>query len=186
MHKGMRKLAATLEGLNENYGVLVAQDGSCLFVDRKRLTPVSPGDMERRLSNVMVDVSEGGENASYIPAFEALKGNAHRHTYNRVVFTNKPAPADAFNLFRGLGVKQAEGDCDLTLQHVREVIAAGDVETAEGLLSLMAWQIQMMLFGLHYDDGARRLADVRRRESNSVHRLPRRAPRRRGCWRAKG
>ena len=30
----------------------------------------------------------------------------------------------------------------MILQHVREVIAAGDAETSEGLLNLMAWQIQ--------------------------------------------
>jgi hypothetical protein len=142
VHKGVRKRANTLEALNEGFGVLVTQDGSCLFVDRKQLTPVAPGDMERRLANVVVDVSEGSQDASYIPAFEALKGNAHRHTYGSVVFTNKSAPADAFNLFRGLGVKPLEGDCGLILQHVREVIAAGDHETGEGLLKLMAWQIQ--------------------------------------------
>ena len=48
VHKGVRKLAVDLAGLNENFGVLVTQDGSCLFVDRKRLTPIAPGDMERR------------------------------------------------------------------------------------------------------------------------------------------
>jgi hypothetical protein len=142
VHKGVRKRATTLEDLNENFGVLVTQDGGCLFVDRKRLTPVAPGDMERRLANVVVDVSEGSEEARYVPAFEALKGNDGRHTYYRTVFTNKPAPADAFNLFRGLGVKPAEGDCSLIVQHIREVIAAGDDEMAECLLSLMAWQIQ--------------------------------------------
>ena len=96
----------------------------------------------KRLANVVVDVSEGNEDARYIPAFEALKGNANRHTFRHVVFTSKPTPADAFNLFRGLGVKPAPGDCSLVLQHVREVIAAGDAETSEGLLNLMAWQIQ--------------------------------------------
>jgi hypothetical protein len=136
VHKGVRKRALALDDLNARFGVLVTQDGGCLFVDREKLTPVAPGDMERRLAN------EGSEVASYIPAFEALKGNAHRHTYHRVVFTNKPAPGDAFNLFRGLGVKPAEGECGLILQHIHEVIAAGDVEMAEGLLSLMAWQIQ--------------------------------------------
>ena len=62
--------------------------------------------------------------------------------YRKLVFTSKPAPEDAFNLYRGLGVNPSPGTCDLILNHVREVICSGEAEKATGMLKLMAWQIQ--------------------------------------------
>jgi putative DNA primase/helicase len=45
-------------------------------------------------------------------------------------------------MFKGFGVEVKAGDCHLILQHILEVICAGDKFKAERFIDLLAWQVQ--------------------------------------------
>jgi hypothetical protein len=56
---------------------------------------------------------------------------------------SKPEKFDGYmNLWRGWGVEPKEGDCSLTLAHVREVLADGNETHATYILNWMAWGMQ--------------------------------------------
>jgi hypothetical protein len=78
----------------------------------------------------------------YIPAFDAIKGNAHRHSYTEIKFTSKPVAPNVFNLYKGLGVTPKEGPVDLIIKHIVEVLCSGDQKQADEFIMLQAWQLQ--------------------------------------------
>ena len=78
----------------------------------------------------------------YRSAFLCWTASASRHVYRSIVFTKSPVPADAYNLYRGLGVVPRPGPCQRILDHIEEVVCAGNETDFEAMLNLKAWQIQ--------------------------------------------
>lgn len=72
-------------------------------------------------------------------------GHGNRRQYEYVAFepglTESDMP-DALNLWQGFTVDAREGDCSLYLNHMREVVCAGNEEHYEYLLSWMAYTVQ--------------------------------------------
>lgn len=68
----------------------------------------------------------------------------HRREYLALRFLpGKPPEVDGYlNLWRGFGVEPVEGDWSLMEAHVRNVLAAGDVTSAEYILNWTAWAVQ--------------------------------------------
>jgi Family of unknown function (DUF5906) len=81
-------------------------------------------------------------NTAFKPAQEAWRAWNGVHTYRDIVFTNKAVGDEVLNLFHGFGVEPAQGDCGLILQHVKEVLCAGDALVYERFLDLEAWKLQ--------------------------------------------
>ena len=66
-----------------------------------------------------------------------------RRSYEKVEFLpGTEAPSESYNLWRGLPLVPAHGDCGLYLELVLEVIAAGDHELNEYILNWMALKFQ--------------------------------------------
>jgi hypothetical protein len=132
-----------MQGLNSRFAILEARGSPSTYISREDFLPIQESDLRRRLSGEAVQSGTGkkGEPA-YMCAFKYWTGNAGRHVYRRVVFTSEPQSGDAFNLFRGLGVKPRPGECGLILRHIEEVICSGDKKNFDAMLKLLAWQLQ--------------------------------------------
>lgn len=56
--------------------------------------------------------------------------------------TSSKCPEDVFNLFEGLALEPAKGDCTIYLNHLRDVVCAGDERAYRYLIQWMAHLIQ--------------------------------------------
>jgi Family of unknown function (DUF5906) len=141
-YQGIERRLTTIESLNARFALYTPKGEASTYINRRDGAPVTEADLKRRLSNEVVQISGYEGNPVCKPAFDVFTGNAKRHVYDRIAFTSKPTPDDTYNLYQGLGVTPAPGDCGRILEHVHEVICSGDEKTAADILKLMAWQIQ--------------------------------------------
>jgi hypothetical protein len=76
--------------------------------------------------------------------FEIWREHPKRREYARVVFAPHPrvAKPDEYNLWTGLAVSPAQGDCSLFLAHLRDNLCRGNEEHYAYLLDLMAFTVQ--------------------------------------------
>jgi hypothetical protein len=76
--------------------------------------------------------------------YEIWREHPKRRDYRSVVFSPPPCPAapEDFNLWTGLAVSPAQGDCSLFLAHVRDNLCRGNEEHYEYLLDLCAFTVQ--------------------------------------------
>jgi hypothetical protein len=140
--KGIEKILTTLTQLNEEFAILNLNGCASTYVSRKDFQPITDQDLARRLANRVIHTGVNDNGNVYQPAVDVWKGNAHRHVYTGIAFTNKPVAPHVYNLYKGLGVVPKEGPCDLIHKHIEEVICCGDKKKASDLNKLMAWQIQ--------------------------------------------
>jgi hypothetical protein len=104
--------------------------------------PLTDADLRRRLEGEVVEAGTKDNRPVYVEAYKFWTGHGRRHSYRNIVFTNAKAPADALNLYKGLGVTPRKGKIDRILAHIDEVICAGSLENNTAILNLLAWQIQ--------------------------------------------
>jgi hypothetical protein len=140
--KGIEKIVTTIEELNEEFAILNLNGCASTYVSRKDFQPITDIDLARRLANRVIIGRVKDDGKVYLPAVDVWKGNAFRHVYTDIAFTNKPMAPHVYNLYKGLGVVPKEGSCDLIKKHVEEVICRGDKKKANDLMKLAAWQIQ--------------------------------------------
>ena len=116
-HKGMDKLLSTIEELNGEFAVLDLYGAPSTYVSRKDYLPITDIDLGRRLANkVVLSGYDQQERPIYTVAFDVLKGNARRHSYTEIKFTNKPVTPNVFNLYKGIGVTPKSGPVDLIIK----------------------------------------------------------------------
>ncbi len=139
---GVEKRVTTMKSLNARFAILQTAGAASAYVSRHDFQPIQDTDLKRRLVPEVVITGHKDGRPVYKSAFVVWTGNASRHVYRRVAFTSEPAPADTYNLYRGLGVKPKPGNCRLILKHIEEVICAGDKDVATAMINLMAWQLQ--------------------------------------------
>jgi hypothetical protein len=77
-----------------------------------------------------------------VQAAFAWLSHPKRREYSRVVFEPGGAPATDYNLWQGLSVMPVAGDCDLILQHIRNVICSGDDDAYRYLIAWCADMLQ--------------------------------------------
>lgn len=140
--KGVAKFLTTLSQLDAEYALYIPPKGVSVYVSKKNACPISVDDLKRRLESAVVETGTSNDRTVYTPAYPFWSGNARRHVYHEIAFTNKPVASDVMNLYTGLGVTPRAGDCELILEHYLEVISAGDEKTYKNVLDLKAWQIQ--------------------------------------------
>jgi hypothetical protein len=137
--------------LNHHHAVIDDMGGKCRVIswreafDRSVLYQQSFADFRNRYMNrrVVVGQDKGGDNVLG-PVGKWWLECRDRRQFNQVVFD--PARGREFdgnlNLWRGFGVEPVEGDWSLMRQHIEEVLAAGDPETAAYILRWSAWAVQ--------------------------------------------
>ncbi|AXI54983.1 hypothetical protein C1J05_11220 [Sulfitobacter sp. JL08] len=105
---------------------------------REVLNLLTTHDFSTLVANVVAQGPDGP-----IPAGEAWLVHPERSWYRGTILApNGPVPDGYLNLWRGYGVKPKEGPCDLILNHIRDVICAGDVQTYEYNLDWIALKVQ--------------------------------------------
>lgn len=76
-----------------------------------------------------------------VQAAFAWLSHPKRREYSRVVFEPGGAAASEYNLWQGLSVSPAAGDCEPILRHIRHVICSGD---EDAFRYLIAWCADML------------------------------------------
>lgn len=140
---GVRKRLTTLTELNRRFALLETSGSATAYVSRADFLLIKDDDLRRRLAGEVVKIgSDKDGHPSYIPAAKFWTEHADRHRYRRIVFTNHTADDETLNLFHGFGVEPRPGLCDLILEHIRDVICAGDEAAFDAMVKLLAWQLQ--------------------------------------------
>ncbi|MEJ0094212.1 MAG: primase-helicase family protein [Methylocella sp.] len=139
---GAQKILTDMAALNARFALLQAPGGASIYISRSDFLPIQDSDLKRRLACEVVVTGRKDDRDVYSAAYSYWTGHAERHVYKHIAFTSEPLPPDTLNLFRGLGVKPKAGPCQLILDHVIEVICAGDINASDAMLKLLAWQIQ--------------------------------------------
>lgn len=140
-----------LAEMNRKHCVIEDIGGKCVVVNeafdlkrkRKIITFSSVGALHNRYANKKKRVATDSEGKPvYRPLADWWIHHARRRQFNQVTFAPGQDIAGAFNLYRGLSVAPAEGDCGLYLTHVRDNICGGDETLYNYLLEWMASGVQ--------------------------------------------
>ena len=145
-----------LAEFNEKYAVIQnAGGGSCRIVYEDtdaggaQLVYQTPGDFKAFHSNIYVESDmgtdkDGNSKTKKVEAGSWWFSHPQRRSYRRISFEPGSEVAnDSFNLWRGFKYDaQPGGSCDLYLEHIRNVIANGENDVYEYLLSWMALAVQ--------------------------------------------
>lgn len=90
---------------------------------------------------VAIPVAEG--KVQEAPAGEWWFRHRLRRSYEDVNYApGVELPDGVYNLWQGFAVSPAEGDCDLYLEHVRDVVCGGNAEHYDYLIKWMAYAVQ--------------------------------------------
>lgn len=110
-------------------------DGS-LDVNFAKTAEVRPGYADR------FELVSGPNGMRQVNAFDQWLRSDRRRTFTRVVFEPGGCQADEYNLWSGFSVLPQAGDCDLYLQHIREIICQNDQSLFDYVTSWMAHLVQ--------------------------------------------
>ncbi len=140
---GIPKTIVDMDFLDSQFAQLEAPGQPCVIIHRSDAQPISTKDFCQRLSGyvVITGVDDKGQ-TKYKAASAFWSGNTNKFIYKNIVFTNQPVGNDTYNLFTGFGVTPKEGECGKILNHIKEVICAGDEINYDAFIKLLAWQIQ--------------------------------------------
>lgn len=140
---GVEKEVVTLDGLNARFAQLEVPGMASCVIHTTDVLPVSHKDFQARVSGqvVIVGVNKDGS-PKCIPASRAWRESCLKKTFTEIAFSAGTVKPSALNLFTGFGVDAVPGDCPKILEHIHQVICAGDDAAYEGFLNLLAWQIK--------------------------------------------
>ena len=134
--------------LNRRHAVVTVQGRTLVMNEERRpaggveVTFSTEADFRARYRNRRTTVPVG-DKVRQVPLADHWLRHPGRRQYEGLVFDPSGAtPASHFNLWRGFAVEPREGDCQLFLDHVREVICEGDDCTYRWVLSWMADAVQ--------------------------------------------
>lgn len=103
----------------------------------------TPSDIRTYMSNRMISrKSEEGETKT--PVFDYWMKRADRPSAKGLCleYSDRLIVRGAYNLWRGFGVTPQEGDCDLIVNHIYEVMCRGVEEHGDYVMNWMAWKVQ--------------------------------------------
>jgi hypothetical protein len=98
-----------------------------------------------RYANRKVVVGVDGKgNEEFKPLYQAWLESKTRRDYRTIVFCPPPLTCQAtdYNLWKGFAITPVAGDCQLFLDHVRDVICSGNAAHYEYMMNLLALTIQ--------------------------------------------
>ena len=132
--------------VHKQYSLLHIPDQPVVVVDTETGSLLGMNELNLLLGDMccLVGFSESkyGPRPVYRPAIDVWKGARGKNKLTSIVMTKNPTKSYEWNLFKGYGVTPTQGSCQLILQHIKEVICAGDVVVYEAFLNLIAWQFQ--------------------------------------------
>lgn len=142
-----------IDWMNRKHAVIGNMGGKCrvieeLYHDQLKRTFVSfqaVYDFQQRYQHVKVTMPSptGRGRKVTLPLGAYWIDNERRRYYDRVEFIPRDnTPPNIYNLWRGFGVPDVEGECNLLLKHLYENICGGVEEYYEYLLNWMARAVQ--------------------------------------------
>lgn len=141
--KGISKKITDLKSLNERFAQLEAPCQPCVTIRISDGKALASTDLTNLLSSEVVvsGVNNKGD-PNYISASTYWKGDAFKKIYRKIAFTSKPVSEDTYNLFTGFGVKPKQGKCEKILNHIEEVLCAGNKVNSLAFIKKTAWEVQ--------------------------------------------
>ena len=123
-----------LKQLNENHAVVMI--GGKTVIVREDETPTFMGYKDFCLRHANLKIERTAATKIWIESDDTRR-------YDELVFDpSGRCPGTSYNLFKGLSVEPVAGECELYLQHIKEIICAGDQALYDYVLGWMAHAIQ--------------------------------------------
>ena len=123
-----------LKQLNDNHAVVMIGGKTFIVKEGKKPIFMTYNDFCVRYANLKID----GKKATKI----WIESDDTRR-YDELVFDpTGQCSNSSYNLFKGLAVEPVAGTCDLYLQHIKEIICAGDEKLYDYVIGWMAHAIQ--------------------------------------------
>jgi hypothetical protein len=127
----------TLADLNERY--FLSQIGGGVFIFDERAKNI----VDAALSNKAFELLYNNRNHDGKPLGTTWLRWQRRRDYEEVVFDpSRCAPADKYNLYRGLAVKPCAGDCELIRKHIYQVWCGSNRAQFEYVICWLAYAVQ--------------------------------------------
>ena len=156
--KARTELKSAVADINREYAVVhtgfdvvIAHAYHDQDLDRDVVSFLPKVKMQDWFANRMVPLPDTDGGVVYKRIFSVWFHSPERREYDGITMSPRapgvppPQPDDKFNLWRGWGVvpdARAESGCRLFLNHLREVICAGDVEKFDWLIAWLAQAVQ--------------------------------------------
>ena len=123
-----------LKQLNDHHAVVMIGGKTFIVKEGKKPIFMTYNDLCLRYANLKID----GKKATKI----WIESDDTRR-YDELVFDpTGQCSNSSYNLFKGLAVEPVAGTCDLYLQHIKEIICAGDEKLYDYVIGWMAHAIQ--------------------------------------------
>ena len=123
-----------LKQLNDHHAVVMIGGKTFIVKEGKNSVFMAHSDFCLRYANLKID----GKKATK----RWIESNDTRR-FDEVVFDpTRQCANSSYNLFKGLAVEPVAGTCDLYLQHIKEIICAGDEKLYDYVIGWMAHAIQ--------------------------------------------
>ena len=123
-----------LKQLNDHHAVVMIGGKTFIVKEGKNSVFMAHSDFCLRYANLKID----GKKATK----RWIESNDTRR-FDEVVFDpTRQCSNSSYNLFKGLAVEPVAGTCDLYLQHIKEIICAGDEKLYDYVIGWMAHAIQ--------------------------------------------
>jgi Family of unknown function (DUF5906) len=108
------------------------------------VTPMNAEAAKFELAPRKVEFTDNKGNTKSFSAFDIWKESPRRRFYPRGFVLDPTFTRDAgrYNLWRGFGVPEVEGDWPLIRAHVEDVLADGDKVLADYIIRWTAWKLQ--------------------------------------------
>lgn len=141
-----------VQEFNKKYAVI---EGPTPRILRERYDPeedgivadqLAPSEFRLLTQNEFVPVLDGGNGVKNVSAYKYWLESPKRRQFKQVVFLPGLEREGFRNLWRGFAVEPREGDCRLYLDHLFEVICAGDYNLTDWVTSWLADAVQRPRF----------------------------------------
>lgn len=107
-------------------------------------TPMNADAFAFELAPYQVEITDAKGNTRKEPALNIWRKSNRRRYYPRGFVLDPTFTRDEgrYNLWRGFGVPEVEGDWSLIRSHVEDVLASGNEEHADYIIRYAAWKLQ--------------------------------------------
>lgn len=124
--------------------VRIFQEARDYELDRPTLDILTPDGLRLMLKNKLVTIVDKDGNTKQIPRAEFWMSHPARREYpgGIAMLPNLPTPPGVYNLYRGRGIEPQAGDVKPAMNHILNVICAGDKKLAHYVICWCARAVQ--------------------------------------------
>jgi hypothetical protein len=151
------KVPATLEELNAQYAYIKSSKGMVIRIVGQKIHYLTAETFQKDYQNTRIPTGQFVRQKLHKDETKApelvektielglawLKWEKRR-TFDEIGLWPPPlkAPPNAFNLWRGFGVKPVQGNWTLMRKHIREIVANNDPTLDQYIVNFIAWMLQ--------------------------------------------